>query len=166
MKIKLPAIAGLIAVSVLLPLSLFFFPSIVGAESAFIVQSGSMEPEIPNGSIIFVYSEQAKDIKPGEVITFYTKINSEVIRITHRVVEKSRAEGRYIYLTKGDALDVPDSGWVPEQNVIGEVRHTIPFLGTLVQKYRENRFFTVLLIMLSSALIAESFRKFIAEEPA
>lgn len=157
-------ISGLVAVLILLPLSLFFLPSLVGAEGAFIVRSSSMEPEIPLGSMVFVYSEEPADIMPGDVITFYSGVNDEVVRITHRVVERARTEGGYIYLTKGDALTVPDDEWVPEQNVIGEVRYTAPGLGTLVQKYRENVLFIGSLIILSSAIIIENLRTVIIEK--
>ena len=70
---------------------------------AYVVLSGSMEPEIPTGSVVVVDGRK-KEWNPGDVIT-YRRGNMVV---THRIVEKSE-EG---YCTKGDANAEEDAGIV------------------------------------------------------
>lgn len=72
---------------------------------AYVVLSGSMEPEIPTGSVVVVDGRK-KEWNPGDVIT-YRRGNMVV---THRIVEKSE-EG---YYTKGDANAEEDAGIVLE----------------------------------------------------
>jgi len=74
---------------------------LVGIES-FVVESGSMEPEIPVYSLVLVNKKANYDeIKPNDIVAFNTEVGSKVI---HRVVDIS-ADG---VLTKGDANEVPD----------------------------------------------------------
>lgn len=87
---------------------------------AYVVLSGSMEPEIPTGSVVVVDGRK-KEWNPGEVIT-YRRGNMVV---THRIVEKSE-EG---YRTKGDVNAEEDAGIVPEKQVIGNVIAVLPWIG-------------------------------------
>lgn len=87
---------------------------------AYVVLSGSMEPEIPTGSVVVVDGRK-KEWNPGDVIT-YRRGNMVV---THRIVEKSE-EG---YCTKGDANTEEDAGIVLEKQVIGNVIVALPWLG-------------------------------------
>ena len=87
---------------------------------AYVVLSGSMEPEIPTGSVVVVDGRK-KEWNPGDVIT-YRRGNMVV---THRIVEKSE-EG---YCTKGDANAEEDAGIVLEKQVIGNVIVALPWLG-------------------------------------
>ena len=150
--------AGLLMAAIILPLFIFSFPSVLGAEGAYVVQTGSMEPEIPTGSIILVYSEEPENIEEGDVIAFYSKVNDRFVRITHRVVDRSWTGERYIYRTKGDALQFSDRQWVPEENVIGEVRYTSTVFGLLIRTYRDRNIFFGGMIIISSLIIIDRIR--------
>jgi signal peptidase len=117
-----------------------------------------MEPAITQGSMIFVYHERPGEIQNGDIITYYSEVNGKIVRITHRVVDKSDTPDGYIFQTKGDALTSADRQWIPEQNLIGEVKYSVPMLGELVQKYREYNLFTVSLILLASAVTINYLR--------
>jgi len=52
---------------------LFFIPSIFGIK-AYIVTSGSMEPELPVGSLIYVKSTDKEILEIGDSITFYINV--------------------------------------------------------------------------------------------
>ena len=65
------------------------------------VISGSMEPAIPTGSLVYVRHEEPDTIVKDDVIAFYSN-NADGSIITHRVVSNSPAMGQFI--TKGDAL--------------------------------------------------------------
>ena len=92
---------------------------------AYVVLSGSMEPEIPTGSVVVVDGRK-KEWNPGDVIT-YRRGNMVV---THRIVEKSE-EG---YCTKGDANAEEDAGIVLEKQVIGNVIAALPWRNTLFSR--------------------------------
>ncbi|WP_168176569.1 signal peptidase I [Williamsia sp. 1135] len=72
-----------------------------------IIQSGSMEPTIPTGSLAIADTVPATDIRPGDVISV---TNEQGIRITHRVVSVDSTTENFAALTlQGDANSVPDS---------------------------------------------------------
>lgn len=61
------------------------------------VVSGSMEPEIPVGSVIYVKAVSPETVEEGDIIAF----TSGVSVISHRVVSNQTVEGKFT--TKGDA---------------------------------------------------------------
>ena len=96
-------------------------PRIAGYEE-YIISSGSMEPDYPVGSLIFVEDKEPHQIGAGEVMTFRSSGGESVV--THRVVRNDTAKGEII--TKGDANKEND--FLPEKNekVIGVVVNCIP----------------------------------------
>ncbi|MBD5552280.1 MAG: signal peptidase I [Lachnospiraceae bacterium] len=105
----------------------FTLPRIFGIQPYAIV-SGSMEPEIPVGSIVYVGKVQPEELISGEIITFYTGTGSEGA-VTHRVVENRNGEKELV--TKGDANMAPDPMPVSYERVVGRVKLHIPGLGRL-----------------------------------
>ena len=93
------------------------------------VVSGSMEPEIPVGSILYVEKAAPEDLVEGDIIAFQSG-NSV---IAHRVVDNDRVEGELT--TKGDANAGEDMNAVDYQAVIGIVAKHYPMLGTLMDMY-------------------------------
>lgn len=93
-----------------------------------IVLSGSMEPTIQEGSIIFIKLREESDfVRPGDVVTFVTE---DEVLVTHRVVTVKDENLRY--LTKGDANSAIDLSPVHINNIVGTYTGvTIPFLGYL-----------------------------------
>lgn len=120
------------------------------------VVSGSMEPEIPVGSLTFVQQSAPEDTSEGDVIAFYGALEEQSI-ITHRVVENNTLMGELI--TKGDANEVNDMNPVPYRNYIGKVRLSIPALGYIAGFLAETSGKTAaaLLIVFSLLLQAVSF---------
>lgn len=91
------------------------------------VLTGSMEPELPIGSLIVIRPVEYEDIQVGDDITFVRDQNLNLV--THRVVAKDDAT-RHI-TTKGIANNIPDAPTVYE-NVVGKVVFDIPLVGYLV----------------------------------
>ena len=60
-------------------------PRLFGFQTYAIV-SGSMEPEIPVGSIVYAKKAEPTAVTPGDVIVFYGGHDSAAV-VTHRVVE-------------------------------------------------------------------------------
>ena len=95
-------ILGILILAAVLGSSLLLtVPKIFGYE-IYNVISGSMEPEIPVGSLILVAPSQPESIIEGDIIAF----ESTDSVVTHRVVENKKLEGELI--TKGDANEKED----------------------------------------------------------
>lgn len=115
-------ICGLLALlTVLLAL-----PGLVGIHPL-LVQSGSMDPDYPAGSVIYVKQAEAAELAEGMVVTFY--LPDEETMITHRIVRVD-ADREEIY-TKGDANELEDSAATPFSRIVGTPVFCIPCLGYL-----------------------------------
>ena len=94
------------------------------------VLSGSMEPEYPVGSLIYVQPVDYTELEVGDVVTYV--LNEDGAVSTHRIVEVIPDEddpGVIRYKTKGDANDVEDGALLHYKNIIGSPVATIPYLG-------------------------------------
>lgn len=91
------------------------------------VISGSMEPEYPVGSLIYVKEVEPTEIDVGDVITYV--LPSETPS-THRVVRID--EENQLFYTKGDANKTEDGAPVHFKNLIGTPVFKIPYLGYVV----------------------------------
>ena len=112
----------LVVIAATIPLTI---PNFMGYE-IFNVVSGSMEPTIPVGSIIYVKEIDPVDVESGDIIAFESGDNV----IMHRVVDNKRVEGAFT--TKGDANNGEDMNDVSYDNLIGIVVKHIPILGQLL----------------------------------
>lgn len=95
----------------------------------FTVLSGSMEPTIHTGSIVYVKDVDPEDLRTGDVITYM--LDEDTIS-THRIVEviPDDEDPTVIrFKTKGDANASADGAPVHCQNVIGTPKFSIPYLG-------------------------------------
>lgn len=116
----------LIAVAALL--ILFVGVRVVGI-TPYVVQTASMEPAYPVGSIIYVKHVDGAEVKVGDPITYM--INTEGLLATHRVVQIDA--DRQLYYTKGDAAETTDATPVPWSALIGIPKFSIPKIGYLAQ---------------------------------
>ena len=110
-------------------------PRLAGIKT-FVVISGSMEPAIPVGSMVYSKAVDPKLLETGDVIVFYSSNTAqggtgagEVIPVTHRVVLNDTTNGEIT--TKGDANEKNDISKVAYLNVEGKVIFHIPQLGYL-----------------------------------
>lgn len=108
--------------------SLLVLPGILGYHM-YHVLSGSMEPNVPVGSLIYVCGQQPEEIAEGEIIAFYGSLEDSGI-ITHRVVENHIVSGTFT--TKGDANESEDPVPVSYDNLIGKVIYTVPYMGKVM----------------------------------
>jgi len=128
------------------------------------VASGSMEPVLYAGDLIFVEGIQnfsdihvaPKDADPpGDILVYQGR---ELI--VHRAVEKTLNEdGTYSFKTWGDNNDWPDGGTIDESRIIGRyVGFKVPWLGNIAlffepleMKIAFIAFWIVLLIIIELA---------------
>lgn len=93
----------------------------------YVVMSGSMEPEIPVGSLCFVNTNvRYESIVKGDIIAFTSDGD---FYITHRVAEVT-ADG---FVTKGDGNNQADLWTVREKNYKGKTVVWIPYMGYILR---------------------------------
>ncbi|ALC90199.1 hypothetical protein AM500_10695 [Bacillus sp. FJAT-18017] len=117
------------------------------------VLSGSMEPKIHTGSVVFV--EDIKDpslLKVGDVITFKSPVVKDRI-ITHRIKEIKNT-GNLEFVTKGDNNTSDDPLTVPQQNLLGKYSNiTVPYLGYIMSFLQSKKGLGISLIIPGGLLI-------------
>lgn len=126
----------------------FSFIPFPGNYKVFTVQSGSMEPTIKTGSLIFV--KPMADYSVGDIITRRT-IDPKVT-ITHRIVSKEEIQGKIAFETKGDANDAPDGEKFTKDGIIGKEIFKIPWFGYPVG-YAKTTPGLILLIVIPAVII-------------
>jgi len=104
-------------------------PKVLGYEP-YTVISGSMEPAISTGSLVYVKDMEPEEAWVEDVIAYYGGRDQNVV-ITHRVVENRIKEKEFI--TKGDANPANDMNAVEYHNFLGRVEYAVPGLGYAAQ---------------------------------
>ena len=112
----------ILVIGSLLPITV---PRFMGYE-VYNVISGSMEPEIPVGSVVYVEPVDPSTLTEGDMIAFISG-GSVVI---HRVVTNHLVDQDLV--TKGDANEQEDLSAVPYPAVRGQVVRHYPVLGQLM----------------------------------
>jgi len=118
----------------------------------FTVMSGSMQREIPEGSLVITKEVEPADIKVGDDITF---IRDDNYTVTHRVIditEDYEGSGGRGFQTIGIENPEPDRDVVRASNVIGLVKFSIPELGYTLKYISENQ--VIVFALLSGVLVA------------
>lgn len=100
-------------------------PSVFGYKN-FIVLSGSMEPTLNVGDIVFVKKDT--DIKVDDIIAF--RIENGVV--THRVIEIIEKDGEKLYKTKGDANNTADDEFIRLSDIEGKYSFKIWYIGNII----------------------------------
>lgn len=102
--------------------------------NAYVVETGSMLPEIQIKDVVITKKVDASKLKKGDIITF---ISSDPrlpdITVTHRINEvyTDPNTGEIEFQTKGDNNNTVDATLAPDYTVIGKVIFKIPKLGFL-----------------------------------
>lgn len=122
-------VIGIILIVIIIALcSMLVLPGMFGYNTYNVI-SGSMEPEIGIGSLIYVKYEDPEQVAAGDIIAFYDAPSGSAIT-THRVVENNTVAGRFI--TKGDANEVEDLTPTNYGDFIGVVTLVIPRMGEVL----------------------------------
>ena len=127
-----------------------------------VVVSGSMEPNLLKGDLLFLKGKDPATIKngtiegkEGDIIVFDARnlwSHAPNDPIVHRVVDKIY-NNEWFFLTKGDANPSPDDAWVPEGNILGVVCGRIPYIGWVKIVLTDSGLLIPLLVIVSALLI-------------
>ncbi|MBU0569959.1 signal peptidase I [Patescibacteria group bacterium] len=124
----------------------------------YVVYSGSMEPAIKTAGVIFTLPQDA--YFPGDIITFALNDDSENL-VTHRVEYKEFPNGfneEPTYLTSGDANEDLDNWEVTNEQIIGKVFFSVPYLGYVVDFAQKPQGFILLVIIPATIIIYEELK--------
>lgn len=126
------------------------------------VASGSMVPTLNVGDLIVVQGGlNPEDIVAaygtGDIIVFHSPRDHEEL-IVHRAVDKFENEGVWYFKTKGDHnsnVDPWPKGGVPEDDVVGKVVWSIPYLGHIPLFIRTPTGMLVIVILIIVLILLE-----------
>jgi signal peptidase len=123
----------------------------VASIRSFVVLTGSMEPTVPVGSIVYSQKSSTNAYDPGDIISFKNKND---LTVTHRIAGKKNSKSGMMYQTKGDANNVTDTDSLPEDKVIGKVIFQVPYVGRIINFVKTPMGFLVLIVFPTLLFIA------------
>ena len=101
-----------------------------------VVMTDSMYPEIKSGDLIICHTIDAKDVKKGDIISFFDPAGNGTSVVTHRVIEIVEKDGAIAWRTQGDANNTADIEPVPEKNLVGLYNFRIAGVGNVAMFMR------------------------------
>lgn len=117
----------LLAAAGVLGIVFLWIPELFGITPR-VVMSGSMEPEIRVGSLVYISRQiPPEKIREQDIISYQL---GEKMEVLHRVIVKNPKEK--VFRTKGDANVYADLGEVKYSDYRGKAVGVIPWLGYLV----------------------------------
>lgn len=128
-------------------------PKSLAGFSAFTVLTGSMQDEIPQGSLVITKQTDPQKLQIGDDITY---LSSPTTTVTHRIVgimENYNNTGQRAFETQGIMNAKPDEQPVPAGNVVGKVIFHSHALGQAFTVLSEHWLIFLILLVLIVALI-------------
>ena len=115
-----------IGVALICVVIIFFSTGFFGVQPS-VIYSGSMRDTLDIGDLVLVSKTSQDEIKVGDIIQF--KTDNMIIPIIHRVYEIKEENGDNLFITKGDANDIPDKDPIVFNQIQGKVGLKIPKIG-------------------------------------
>lgn len=126
--VMLPVAA--LAIAVLLPLAVLVGTAFLMGWKFQVIETGSMAPRYPAGSLAVIEPLDAADVRPGMTVVFEDPLDRRRL-VAHRIVKRLPG-GSPVWATKGDANAESDPAPVHAAAIQGRVRWAIPGLGRVV----------------------------------
>ena len=130
-----------------------FYLFLMAGFSMFTVLTGSMQDEIPQGSLVITQQTDPRELKIGDDVTY---LSSPTTTVTHRIVgiiENYNNTGQRAFETQGIMNAKPDEQPVPAGNVVGKVIFHSYALGRAFTVLSEHWLVFLILLVLTVALI-------------
>lgn len=132
--------------------------SLFNGYRSYLVQSGSMEPNIQIGDVVITHKQPVYYV--GDAVTFNSSETNRVV--THRIAEvKEEPWGQFI--TKGDANREEDEAQISVNDIIGKVILVIPKLGWLINFSQSVPGLIILILIPAGGLIFDEIIKMTAK---
>ena len=123
-----------------------------------VVYSGSMEPTLHVGSLAFLKSVPASEVRVGDVITFSDPYRPERL-VTHRVIRIVERPGGAAYRTKGDANAARDPWTISLPGEVGLQQFSVPALGYALVALQERALRIALIVLFNAFLLFTVLRR-------
>ena len=123
--------------------------------SAYTIVSPSMVPSINVLDVVVnMRVNNPEDLKKGDIITFNsTDYRYSGVLVTHRIVDiEKTSSGEYLFTTKGDNNNTPDSSRISFNEIYGRVLFRIPKIG-YIQYYLSSILGWVAIIIVPAVMI-------------
>ena len=127
------------------------------------LDSGSMGPTIPQGSLIIILPTEPAKIVAGDVISYRPPGSSTVV--THRVASTVGEGERLSFRTQGDANENTDGYLVPADRLVGRVWRQAPHLGSVADVMRGPAGFIGLILVPAVGLLLLELRRLKSKQP-
>lgn len=101
-----------------------------------VVRSASMDPTIPQGSLVFSVPEAVVDLSHRDVVT--RPASGGELPVTHRFVSQYVSGSDVVVTTKGDANAVSETWTVPADSTVQRIVWHVPLIGTLLAAARSG----------------------------
>ena len=102
-----------------------------------IVVSGSMEPTLKVGGILYYHEKNINEFKKNEILVYRYKNHI----ISHRIVNKNSDS----FITKGDANKKNDSKVIYHNQIIGEgTNFCIPYIGYYIDYIYHHKYLLII----------------------
>lgn len=103
-------------------------PRVAGG-TPYVVETGSMRPGMPPGTLVVDRPVAPEQIAAGDVITYQIRSGDPTV-VTHRVIKVGYdGAGEVRWQTRGDANQAADEHWVLPVQVQGRRWYFAPYLG-------------------------------------
>ena len=119
-------------------------PSVFGYKP-FAVLSGSMQPNIMVGDLIFIKKTDINKLKKNDIIAFRDKDN---LVTTHRIIKVVKKGNEKCFETKGDSNNVKDEELACKKNIEGKYAKRYAKLGNFILFIQKPLGFTVMMMTL------------------
>lgn len=131
---------------------LIFVPSIWGYKPLVVI-SGSMEPTLTVGGILYYHEKNIEDFNTNDILVY--ELNDHII--SHRVHDITENG----FITKGDANNSYDSLLVNEEQILGEgTNWSIPYIGYYADFiYRHKYLLVISLGVVIIDLLSEKYKE-------
>ena len=121
-------------------------PSIFGLR-LLSIQTPSMKPTINDGDLAIATSVDPEDLRPGDIITYWTVIQGERVLNTHRIENIYDGGGVLIFETKGDANTLADPLTVHQKEIVGKYQFRIPGVGKVFDYLQTKTGFLIVVVI-------------------
>jgi signal peptidase I len=114
-------VTAIITISVIIP-------RMFGA-TPYVILTGSMQPEMPPGTLVVAKPVDPEDLGTGAVVTYQLTSGDPTV-VTHRVTSLGMSStGEHRFTTQGDANNAADASPVRPVQIMGERWYYVPYLG-------------------------------------
>lgn len=147
-------------IAVILYLAVALGPFAVGIRP-YVVLSGSMEPTIMTGSLAYVQKADSKALfsslleyeEPGkgDIVAFNQGTGDNTITVVHRIQDVD-SEGNYTM--KGDNNKSDDIATIKKDQIIGNFKWSIPYLGYFTTWLQSKKGLVIAIILALIAFIS------------